>query len=258
MFCSFRTILAACFLILPASTPLLAKDESLTVIAAVSLKDVLEDAGKSFTARGGQAVRISFVSSGLAAKQIESGLPVDLYVSADSKWMDYLSEKKLIQTETRSNLLGNSLVFIAPEASSLNEIPITFDAIASAIGDGKFTMSDTTNTASGGYGKSAFKKLGLWDAIEPRLLMAKNDLEATTFVGRGDARLGLVYFTESKIVRGVKVVAALPEDSHEPIIYSFAATASAKGDGAKIFIEFLKTPSATSIFEKAGFTVFSK
>jgi molybdate transport system substrate-binding protein len=258
MFRAFSTVFAACLLVLSVNSPTRAKEESLNVIAAVSLKEVLEEAGKTFTASGGPEVKFSFVSSGHAAKQLEAGAPYDVYASADVKWMGYAAEKKLIRPNTRSDIFGNSLVIIALETSNLKEIPLTSEAIARAMGDGKFTMSDTDNTASGNYGKSAFRKLGLWDTIEPRLLMARNDLAATIYVARGDAQLGLVYYTESKIERSVKVVATLPEDSHEPVIYSFAATAFSKGDTAKLFTEYLKTPSATAIFEKAGFTVLSK
>ncbi len=176
--------------------------------------------------------------------------PYDVYASADVKWMDYAAEKKLIRPNTRSDIFGNSLVIIALETSNLKEIPLTSEAIARAIGDGKFTMSDTENTASGNYGKSAFTKLGLWDTIEPRLLMARNDLAATIYVARGHAQLRLVYDTESKIERSVKVAATLPEDSHQPVIYSFAATAFSKGDTAKLFTEYLKTPSATAILRR--------
>ena len=258
MFRAFHALLTTCLLCLSMSFPVLAGGESLTVLAAVSLKDVLEEAGKMFTARGGQEVKFSFVSSGLAAKQIEAGLAVDIYASAGVDWMDDLSAKKLIQPDTRSNLLGNSLVLIVPETSTIMKILISSDAIANAIGDGKFAISDPTNTASGEYGKTAFKKLGLWDTIEPRLLIAKNDRAATLSVERGDAKLGLVYYTETKINQTVRAVATLPEESHSPIIYSFAATSTSKGDGAKRFLEYLKTPTATAIFEKAGFTLLSK
>ncbi|MCX8504315.1 MAG: molybdate ABC transporter substrate-binding protein [Beijerinckiaceae bacterium] len=255
---ALQNLLAACFLTLLASSNLLANDESLTVVAPVSLKQVIEEVGKTFNAHGGPLVKFSFTSSVMAAKQIEAGMPADVYISTDVKWMDYMAEKKLIQPETKAGLFGNSLVLIVPGTSNLREITLTSEAITNAIGEGKFTISHLENTTSGEYGKSALKKLGLWDVIEPHIQIVKHDMAGTAFVSKGEVNLGLVFYTEAKSETNVRIVATLPEDSHLPIIYSFAATSSSKGDNAKLFIEYLKTPSAISIFEKAGFTILSK
>ncbi|MEI6398446.1 MAG: molybdate ABC transporter substrate-binding protein [Pseudomonadota bacterium] len=243
------------FLLVSAASPVLAASESITVFAAASLREVLEEAGKSFTASGGPEVKFSFASSSAIAKQIEAGAPADLFASADLKWMDYVTDKKLIQADTRVNLLGNTLVIVAPASSSLDRLPLTTEAIAKALGDGRITTGEVNSVPVGIYAKAASQKLGIWDVIEKHLAQAENVRAALKFVALGEAPLGIVYSTDAKAEKAVKVVAIFPEDSHDPIIYPFAVTTAAKGDGAKKFLEYLKTPAATAIFENAGFPI---
>ena len=246
------------FLVISAASPVFAQNESITVFAAASLKEVLEEAGKSFTAADGMEVKFSFASSATIAKQIEAGAPADLFASADLKWMDYVAEKKLIQEDTRVNLLGNSLVVVAPATSNLNSLALTSEAITKALGDGRITTGDVNSVPVGIYAKAASQKLGIWDVIEKHLAQAENVRVALKSVALGEAPLGIVYSTDAKAEKAVKVVAAFPEDSHGPIIYPFAATKTTKGDGAKKFLDYLKSPAAKIIFERAGFPVLVK
>jgi molybdate transport system substrate-binding protein len=242
-------------LLLAFAAPASAQTSPVTVFAAVSLKDVLEEAGKAFAASGSQEVRFSFASSALLAKQIENGAPADLFASADLKWMDYLVEKDRIQRASVTPLLGNHLVVAAPASSPLTTLDWNEAAFGKAMGAGRLAVAEVTAVPAGIYAKQALQKLGLWGVVENRLAQTDNVRAALVFVDRGEVPLAIVYATDALADPKVKVVAQFPSDSHRPIIYPFALTSRAEGEGPKQFLAFLKGPVAKAIFEKAGFPV---
>jgi ABC-type molybdate transport system substrate-binding protein len=130
-------------------TPVAAQPEPVTVFAAASLKNALEDAAKPFTASTGIQVRFSFAASSALARQIESGAPADLFASADLEWMDHLQQRNLIRTNTRVDLLGNRLVVIAPADSPLRELTFTPEAITQAAGNGRIATGEVTSVPAG-------------------------------------------------------------------------------------------------------------
>jgi molybdate transport system substrate-binding protein len=235
-----------------------AREKSLTVFAAASMKNALDDVDAAYTKKTGVKVLVSYAASSALMKQIEQGAPADVFVSADLDWMDYGSKKKVIKDDTRVNLLGNKIVLIAPKDSKINHVDIGqgFD-LAKLAGDGRVTTGDVKSVPVGKYAKAALEKLGAWKAVEPKMAMAESVRAALALVARGEAVLGIVYETDAKIEPKVKIVGAFPEDSHPPIIYPVAATAAAKGDTAG-YIAFLRSPDAKTIFEKYGFTALVK
>ena len=246
-------------LTLLASAPqIAAAQDTLTIFAAASMKNALDDANAAFTKASGVKAVASYAASSALAKQIESGAPADVFISADLQWMDYVADKKLIKTDSRVNLLGNKLVLIAPTDSKLDKVVITqgFD-IAKLAGDGRIAVADVKAVPAGLYAKAALEKLGGWAAAEPKLAMAENVRATLSFVARGETPLGIVYETDAKVDPGVKIVGNFPEDSHPPIIYPVAMTAKGKPEAAP-YLAFLRTPAATTIFEKYGFTVLPK
>jgi molybdate transport system substrate-binding protein len=251
----FGALCAFLLLLLPLALPASAQSAPVTVFAAASLKDVLEEAGKGFTASGGPDVRFSFAASSALAKQIENGAPADVFASADLRWMDYLTEKNLIKSETRVNLLGNSLVIVAPAASPLTKLDLTAEALNKALGDGRLATGEVNSVPVGLYAKAALQKLGLWQAVENHLAQTENVRAALVFVSRGEVPLGIVYATDALADPKVKIVATFPPDSHEPIVYPFAVTKAAQTEGGAAFLAFLKGPAAKAIFEKYGFPV---
>ena len=232
--------------------------DPILVFAAASLKESLEEAGKSFTAETGTEVKFSFAASSALAKQIEAAAPAGIFASADLKWMDYLEEKKLIRSKTRSSLLGNSLVVIAPTTSALSTIDFTPKFFEQVLGDGKLATGEVNSVPVGMYAKSALQKLGLWTVVEPKLAQTDNVRAALAFVARNEAPLGIVYATDARVEKSVKVIATFPALSHDPIIYPFAVTALSKNPEAEKFLRFLNSSAAKPIFEKAGFAVISK
>jgi molybdate transport system substrate-binding protein len=237
-----------------AQSPALAEDKTLTVFAAASMKNALDDIDAAYTAKTGVKVNVSYAASSTLAKQIEQGAPADIFVSADTDWMDYATAKKNINEPTRVNLLGNSIVLIAPKDSKIDNITIAqgFD-LAKLAGDGKIATGDVKSVPVGKYAKAALEKLGAWTAAEPKFAMAESVRAALTLVARGEAALGIVYSTDAKVEPGVKVVGTFPADSHPPIIYPVAATTTAKPESSD-YLAYLRSSAAKTVLEKYGFT----
>src|SRR6202790_2859687 len=159
--------LFAAFTILCGSawSPALAQDNRLTVFAAASMKNALDDIAAAYTAKTGIKIVASYAASSALAKQIEQGAPADIFVSADTDWMDYSIGKKNINEPTRLNLLGNSMVLIAPKDSKIENVSIGpgFD-LAKLAGSGKIATGDVKAVPVGKYAKAALEKLGAWQA----------------------------------------------------------------------------------------------
>src|SRR6202790_3514292 len=237
----------------PAVLPASAQDKSLTVFAAASMKNALDDIGAAYSAKTGVKVVASYAASSALAKQIEQGAPADIFVSADTDWMEYAINKKTVNAPTRVNLLGNRMVLIAPKDSKIDNVTIGqgFD-LAKLVGDGKIATADVTSVPVGKYAKASLEKLGAWAAAEPKFAMTENVRAALALVARGEATLGIVYSTDAKVEPGVKIVGTFPADSHPPIIYPVAATTTAKAEAAD-YLAFLRSSAAKAIFEKYGF-----
>jgi molybdate transport system substrate-binding protein len=236
-----------------ASSPASAQDHSLTVFAAASMKNALDNVDAAYTAKTGVKIVASYAASSALAKQIEQGAPADIFVAADTDWMDYAAAKKVINEPTRVNLLGNSIVLIAPKDSSVDKVSIGqgFD-LAKLAGSGKIATGDVNAVPVGKYAKAALEKLGAWQAAEPKFAMAESVRAALTLVARGEAALGIVYSTDAKVEPGVKIIGTFPADSHPSIIYPAAATVIARPEAAS-YLAFLRSSAAKAIFEKYGF-----
>jgi len=236
---------------LPAS---FAQDRTLTVFAAASMKNALDDLNAAFTKSSGIKVVTSYAASPTLIKQIEQGAPADVFASADIDWMDYGSDKKVIKDDTRVNLLGNRLVLIAPTDSKLDNVTIGPDFnLAQLVGDGRIATADVRAVPVGKYAKAALEKLGSWNAASSKFTMTENVRAALTLVARGEAPLGIVYTTDAKVEPRVKIIGTFPADSHPAIIYPVAATMTSKPE-ALSYLRYLRSAAAKVIFEQYGFT----
>ena len=249
---------AAILIVLGAGVPSVAQDKVVTVFAAASMTNVVNDLNAIFTRNTGMKVTPSYAASSALAKQIETGAPADVFISADIPWMDYVQERKLIKNATRFDLAGNRLVLIAPKDSKIGEVKIGpgFD-LAKLAGDGRIATGDVKAVPVGRYAKGALEKLGSWAAAEPKFAMAENVRAALVLVARGEAALGIVYETDAKVEPGVKIVGRFPPDSHPPIVYPVALTATAKPE-ADAYLKLLRSATAQVGLEKYGFTYLPK
>jgi molybdate transport system substrate-binding protein len=234
--------------------PAFAQEKTITVFAAASLKNALDDINAAYTTKTGVKIAASYGASSALARQIEQGAPADIFVSADLEWMDYAIAKKTINEATRMNLLGNKLVLIAPKDSSVANVAIGqgFD-LAKLAGDGRIATGDVQSVPVGKYAKAALEKLGAWNAASSKFAMADNVRAALTLVARNEAVLGIVYETDAKVEPGVKIVGHFPADSHPAIVYPFAALTNAKAEAAD-YLAFVRSAVGKTVFEKYGFT----
>jgi molybdate transport system substrate-binding protein len=247
-----RVLLFLCLLIVP----LAARSQELTVFAAASLTDAMKDLATQWTAAGHQALRMSFGASSTLARQIEQGAPVNVFASADEKWMNYLVEKNLIANGTVKELLGNDLVLVVP-ANKAQHITITpaFD-LAGLLGpSGRLAVGDPAHVPVGIYAEQALKKLGFWDSISPRLARTDDVRSGLLLVERGEAPAGIVYGTDAAVSSAVMVAGTFPANSHDPISYPFAVTKSGDTPEARALLTFLAGPQARAVFVKRGFKV---
>jgi molybdate transport system substrate-binding protein len=252
------TLSTVAFAVAFTTLPAQAQDKTVTIFAAASMKNAIDDINAAFTKAAGIKAVASLAASSALAKQIEQGAPADVFASADLAWMDYLEKKNLIKNDSRVNLLGNKLVLIAPKDSKLGDVKIEhgFD-IAKLAGDGRIAVADVRAVPAGKYAKAALEKLGSWAAAAPKLASAENVRAALALVGRGETPLGIVYETDAKIEKNVKIVGHFPEGSHPAITYPVALTATAKPEAERYFT-FLRSALAKAIFETYGFSFLIK
>jgi molybdate transport system substrate-binding protein len=230
-------------------------DSKITVFAAASLTNAMTEIATAYEKDNSVLIQTSFAASSTLAKQIENGAPADIYISADTKWMNYLQDKNLINAESRLNLLGNHLVLIAPKGKSFKvETDKTFN-FASAF-NGRLCTGETESVPVGIYAKQSLKNLNWWDSIKTRIVGTQDVRAALVFVERGECEAGIVYETDAKVSEKVESIATLPDGSHDPIVYPLALikNASAQATG---FYEYLKSEKAKSIFTKFGFSTLA-
>jgi len=228
-----------------------ASAQRLVVFAAASLKNALDEVAILSPAKPA----ISYAASSALARQIESGAPAQVFISADLDWMDYLEQRRLIREGTRRDLLGNRLVLIAPSASSLQAGITPGFPLARLLGDGRLATADPASVPAGKYTRAALETLGVWDSVAGKLASAANVRAALALVARGEAPLGSVYATDAAAEPKVRVVAVFPDGLHPPIVYPAALTSNAPVTGAAAdFLALLSSPAARKVFEKHGFT----
>jgi molybdate transport system substrate-binding protein len=226
---------------------------SLTVFAAASLKDVLAEIGRLFEAGTRTPVTASLAGSGQLAKQIEAGAPADVFISADTVWMDWLAERHLIKPETRRDIAGNRLVLIAPAASQSTLSDLA--KLIETLGTERLAIAQPDSVPAGRYAKDALTKLGLWDGLSAKLAATENVRAALLLVSRGEAPYGIVYASDAKADATVRVLLRFPDDAYGPIMYPAAVVAASTHPAAADFVAFLASAGASAAFEKAGFLV---
>jgi len=228
------------------------RQPELLVFAAASLTNAFDEIGASYTRDTGQSVRFSYAASSALARQLEAGARADVFASADSEWMDYAQNRKLVDASTRTDLLSNRLVLIAPAASPVQLKIAKGFALADTLAGERLATGDPEYVPVGRYARSALMTLGVWNDVADRLVRADSVRTALAFVSRGEAPLGIVYATDALADAGVRVVDTFPENTHLRIVYPVAVTAGAR-EGAKRFLESLRKPAAQETFEKYGF-----
>jgi molybdate transport system substrate-binding protein len=244
-----RRIFLSLILALAAAAPAAAQKAPL-VLAAASLQESMNAAADAWAAKGHVRPVISFAASSALARQAAAGAPADLFVSADEEWMDDLQRRGLLVPGTRADMLGNRLVVVETAGGRVARPQGPFRALAS----GQVAIADPDSVPAGRYARAALTSMGLWQAVEPRIIRAENVRAALAFVERGAAQQGIVYETDARASRLVRYVAVLPENSHPPIRYPIARLRASASPDAEGFRRFLLSREGKAIFVRFGFT----
>jgi molybdate transport system substrate-binding protein len=233
---------------------------AITVSAAISLKDALDELGAIFQLQqqrknGGAVVTFNYGGSGTLARQIEQGAPVDVFFSAAEKQMDELAAQGSIEADSRRDLVGNALVLIAPaQATTLHSFQDLTNPRVKTL-----ALGETSTVPAGAYARQTLEHLGLFTSIEKKVVYAKDVRAVLTYVETGDADAGMVYQTDANTSKNVRVIAVAPADSHDPILYPAAVLRDSKNKpAARAFLEFLAGSDARAVFQKYGFTSVEK
>lgn len=229
--------------------------EKITVFAAASLTNALNEIAAQYKQEKNAEVVASYASSSTLARQIEQGAPANLFISADQQWMDYAIDKNLMVADTRYTLLGNDLVLIAPKDSSLNDVVINKETKwKSLLHGGKLAVGDPDHVPVGIYAKESLEYLGAWNTVSPEMARTNNVRSGMALVERDEAPLGIVYGSDAVASDKVKVVGVFPADSHKPVEYPMAVVKDQDNKSVREFYDYLKTPQAAEIFKKYGFS----
>lgn len=243
--------LVAAFLELRPSAVIAQAKSEVTVSAAISLKDSLDEIGSIYE-KAHPDVKISFNygGSGTLQRQIEQGAPVDVFFSAAEKQMDDLQAKGMVDAGTRHNIVRNQLVLIAPAANTTIH---SFQDLSN--GDTKIVaLGEPATVPAGMYARQTLEHLGLLASVQKKIVLAKDVRAVLTYVETGNADAGLVYQTDAQGSAKVRIVAVAPADSHDPIVYPAAILKGAKNlPEDKSFFAFLSGSEARAIFQKHGF-----
>lgn len=250
---SWGKLIAGSVLVAGLATQAQAADK-ITVFAAASLTNAMQDIAAQYQKEKGVQVVSSFASSSTLARQIEQGAPADLFISADQQWMDYSISKQQIVENTRYTLLGNALVLVAAKASKIDKVEIDDKTQwTKLLGDSRLAVGDPDHVPAGIYAKEALQKLGAWSTLEPKLARASDVRGALALVEREEAPLGIVYGSDAIASKKVKVVGTFPASSHKPVEYPMAIVKDHEKPEVRAFYDYLKTPAASAIFKQYGF-----
>jgi molybdate transport system substrate-binding protein len=230
-----------------------ARADTVIVFAAASLKESLDAVTAAFERDSGHKVVVSYGASNALARQIESGAPADLFVSADTDWIDYLAQRKLLRAGSRRDLLGNDLVLIAPAASALRLKLAPGVDLAGPLGDKRIAMANPDAVPAGKYAKAALTALHAWDAIRSRIAATENVRAALALVARAEAPLGVVYRTDAMAERKVRIVDTFPTGSHPAIVYPLVLLGRSTTPAAQALATYLAAAPARASFARFGF-----
>ncbi len=243
-------------------TPSAGWADSVTVFAAASLKDALQDVAETYETETGHDVVLSLAGSSVLARQIQLGAPADVYISANSDWIDVLQDQDLIQVETRVDLMSNALVLIASLTDQTpDQIPATITQetdLAGMLGQGWLAMALTDAVPAGIYGKAALEHLGLWSSIADQVAQSDNVRAALTLVTLGEAQLGIVYATDAAASQQVAVVGHFDPQTHPQIVYPAAVLSETNSAIAADFLTYLTSEPARAVFDRYGFQRFGE
>ncbi|HAS6538671.1 TPA: molybdate ABC transporter substrate-binding protein [Vibrio parahaemolyticus] len=224
----------------------------LKVYAASSMTNAIDEIAQDFKEKYDVTVTPVYGGSSSIARQIINGAPADVFISANTKWMDYLVDEGVIDSDNVTNLVRNSLVLIAPQSSSLAVFNFAdANAWEAALNGSRLALGNPTSVPTGMYAKESLTTLGVWKEIQTKVAPAKNVRLALALVERGEAPLGVVYKTDAQLTSKVKIVGEFASDTHAAIVYPAAVVNDSTE--SRQFFQYLKSEDAKRVFAHYGF-----
>jgi len=227
----------------------LSAQERLRIYAASSMTNAVNELVDVYESKSQVKITTVYGGTSSLARQVEQGAPVDVFIAANTKWMNYLVDKSLIQSDNVTNIATNELVVIAAEAV---ELDVTSESSwTSALNGQRMAIGQTNAVPAGIYAKQSLESLNVWPQLKRQLAPTKNVRIALTLVERKETPLGIVYKTDALSSSNVQVVASLPEKSHDAIIYPMVMMNS---EPATVdFTQFVHSKAGQEILKKYGF-----
>ena len=233
-------------------TDAMAGTDVIRISCAANLTDALKKIGDHFTAtKPGVELQYNFGSSGSLAKQIDNGAPADIFISANTKWMDHLIANKRVVKGSVRNIAGNTLVVVSLKARPLS-------SLADISAFQRIAMGSPGSVPVGEYAEQALRATGLYETLasQKKLILTKDVRQALLYADRGEADLAFVYKTDALLARNAKIVFTVPSKLHDPIVFTMALTMEGNTkENAKAFFNVLSSAEAVAILESYGYTI---
>jgi molybdate transport system substrate-binding protein len=231
-------------------------EEPVRVFAAASLTNVLTEIAAQWQAGGHPAPRLAFGGTATMARQLAAGAPADLFAAADGRWMDELEKQGKLVPGSRTDLLGNELVLVAPRDRRF-DVELRRGFPFSRAFRGRLCIGEPDVVPAGTYAKQALESLQWWESLQGRIVGTEDVRSGLTFVERGECAAGIVYATDAAISDKVVVIARFPPQSHAPIVYPVALLRNATPQ-AQDFLAYLHSSAAEASFRRSGFVPLSR
>lgn len=229
--------------------------EPITIFAAASTTDVLERIAAEYEKETACSVSTVFAGSGTLARQIEAGAPADLFLSANTDWVDWIENAGLVRPANKTDLLSNQLVFIVSAHNTDTRLNIQqADGVRSYLGDGKLAIGDPNTVPAGRYAQTALRHFGLGGLEDRQIVRASSVRSALTWVARGEATVGIVYRTDAAIDKDVRIAGLIPSIDGIDIVYPLALIGRTPNSAARAFFEYLQSYDAATLFADHGFS----
>ena len=227
------------------------QSNSLTVSAAASLRNVLEEVKQEYASfQPDVKINYNFGASGALQQQIEQGANVDIFISAAAKQMDALESKKLLLSGTRKNVLGNQIVLIVPK--NAKDISSFADLKRDRIT--KIALGEPKSVPAGKYAQEVLSYFQILETTKSKFVFAKDVRQVLSYVETENVDAGIVYITDARQSNSIKVIAIAPKNSHTPVVYPVAVIQASKNIIlARSFESFLLSEPANDIYQKYGF-----
>jgi molybdate transport system substrate-binding protein len=225
--------------------------DPLLVAAAADLQFAFTDLGQKFTEQTGQEIEFSFGSTGNLTTQIENGAPFDILAAANIAFVDRLKEQNLIISDTQQLYAQGRIVLAVNREAGVQATELQ-DLLDPAIG--RVAIANPEHAPYGQAAKEALQSAGLWEEIQPKLVLGENVRQTLQFVQTGDAPVGIVALSIAEVPEVTYTL--LPADLHNPLNQSMAVINTTQNEAAaRAFLEFVNGPEGRPIMKQYGFVL---